>query len=150
MKFMRRAVADRPVQRIAELGNDFYADCVQAFAGPQRDAALVLDERGKVLYCNRAGASIFGHAPDTLHGRDISDFVLNLNLNAWSPGQNLAYARFAGTRNHWREYCVLDAEGHGSRVEMLLDLMMVELRPLLLVWLRRPESKNGPSSDGQH
>ena len=103
-----------------------------------------------MLFCNREGALIFGHAPDALHGRDISDFVLNLNLNAWSPGQNLAYARFAGTRNHWREYCVLDAEGHGSRVEMLIDLMMVELRPVLLVWLRRPGSGCGPTGNQQH
>lgn len=138
MKFLRRSESGQQVRRIAALGADFFADCIRAFAGPQRDAALVLDERGKVLYCNPEGASIFGHAPDQLVGRPLSNFVLNSELNAWSPAGNLAYAKFAGKRNQWREYCVLDAHGRGARVEMLLDTMVVELQPLLLLWLRRP------------
>jgi PAS domain S-box-containing protein len=136
MRLLQRHVK-RPSTPLA-LDADFFDDCIRALSGPYRDAAMVLDETGRVLYCNPEGAALFGQGTEQLTGRQLSDFVLNSELDPWSPEKNMAYARFAGKRNQWREYCVLDSCGCGSRLEILLDEMTVELHQLMLLWVRRP------------
>ena len=136
MRFLHRIV-NKPARRLA-LEADFFDDCIRAFSGPYRDAAMVLDETGRVLFCNREGAALFGQGTDYLIGRQLSDFVLNSELDPYSPDKNMAYARFAGKREQWREYCVIDHTGHGVRLEMLLDEMTVDLHQLMLLWVRRP------------
>ncbi len=64
--------------------------------------------------------------------------ALASTTHAMHVEKNMAYARFAGKRNQWREYCVLDSCGCGSRLEILLDEMTVELHQLMLLWVRRP------------
>lgn len=127
----------------AQLSNQFYQDCLAALGGAGEDAAMVLDDRGEVLFCNDEGATIFGSTPDKVAGRHLSEFVPNIRLNAWTPGNNVAYAAFSGRRNQWREYCVLDAKGQGFPVELLLDVLVVNLRYLILLWVRTPAKQTG-------
>lgn len=130
-------VVNKPARALA-LEAGFFDDCIQALSGPYRDAAMVLDETGRILFCNREGAALFGQGTDHITGRQLSDFVLNSELDPYAPDKNIAYARFAGKREQWREYCVLDHAGHGARLEMLLDEMTVDLHQLMLLWVRRP------------
>ncbi|MFY9327343.1 MAG: PAS domain-containing protein [Georgfuchsia sp.] len=121
-----------------QLSDRFYHDCLRALGGRTADAAMVLDDCGQVLYCNGEGAKILDSTPDTVAGKHIGEFVLNMRLNAWTPGSNVAYATFTGRRNQWREYCVLDSNGRGFPVELLLDVLVVNLRYLILLWVRKP------------
>jgi PAS domain-containing protein len=134
-------------QKIHEIGTQlsdrFYHDCLKALGGAGEDAAMVLDDRGHVLFCNGEGATVFNSTPDNLAGKHLSEFVLNIRLNAWTPGSNVAYATFTGRRNQWREYCVLDPTGQGFPVELLLDVLVVNLRYLILLWVRTPARRAG-------
>ena len=121
-----------------QLSHRFYHDCLKALGGKGDDAAMVLDDRGEVLFCNGAGAKILDATSDSIAGKHIGEFVLNMRLNAWTPGSNVAYATFTGRRNQWREYCVLDSNGRGFPVELLLDVLVVNLRYLILLWVRKP------------
>lgn len=128
-------------------GNDgqftgqFFQDCLAALGGAKEDAAMVLNDRGEVLFCNSKGATIFNSPPDRLTGKHLSDFVLNMRLNVWTPGSNVAYAAYTGRRNQWREYCALDPSGRGLPVELLLDVLVVNLRYLILLWARAPAQR---------
>lgn len=126
-----------------QLSDQFYHDCLAALGGAGQDAAMVLDDRGQVLFCNDKGATLFNRAPDKVEGKHLSEFVLNIRLNAWTPGSNVAYATFTGRRNQWREYCVLDSTGQGFSVELLLDVLVVNLRYLILLWVRTPARRAG-------
>lgn len=124
----------------AQLTGKFYQDCLAALGDGGKDAAMVLDDHGHVLFCNREGATIFDGTPDKLAGKHLSEFVVNIRLNAWAPGGNVAYATYIGRRNQWREYCVLDSTGRSFPVELLLDVLIVNLRYLILLWVRTPAS----------
>ena len=133
-----------------QLSDKFYRDCLTALGGSRAEAAMVLDDRGQVLFCNGEGATAFNSTPCKLEGKHLSEFVLNIRLNAWAPGSNVAYATFTGRRNQWREYCVLDSKGQGLPIELLLDVLVVNLRYLILLWVRTParrtRSKELPDS----
>lgn len=129
----------------AQLSDRFYHDCLKALGGMEEEAAMVLDDRGEVLFCNSNGAKILNSTPNMIAGKHISEFVLNMRLNAWTPGSNVAYATFTGRRNQWREYCILDSNRRGFPVELLLDVLVVNLRYLILLWVRQPVRQAGAS-----
>lgn len=121
-----------------QLSSQFYQGCLAALGGAGEDAAMVLDDRGEVLFCNKEGAAIFGSSPAKLLGKHLSKFVLNIRLNAATPGSNVAYASFTGRRNQWREHCILDSTGRVYSLELLLNVLVVNLRYLILLWIRTP------------
>ena len=121
-----------------QLSDRFYQECLTTLGGAAENSAMVLDDRGEVLFCNDEAAMIFNSTPEDLAGRHLNEFVLNIRLNAWSPASNVAYAAFSGSRNQWREYCVLDSHGEGFPVELELDVLTVNLRSLILLWVRTP------------
>src|ERR1017187_9741649 len=86
-----------------QLSDSFYHDCLKGLGGAGEDAAMVLDDRGEVLFCNSAGATFLESKPDKLNGKHIREFVPNLRLGALTPGSNIAYATFTGRRNEWRQ-----------------------------------------------
>lgn len=132
------------------LSDQFYHDCLKALGGAREDAAMVLDDCGAVLFCNGEGATILDSTPEKLTGKHLSEFVHNIRLNAWTPGSNVAYASYTGRRNQWREYCVLGSMGQGISVELLLDVLVVNLRYLILLRVRTParlaESREVPTA----
>lgn len=114
----------------------FYRDCIAALDGPGDAAAMVLDARGKVLFCNAAAADTVGFDGDELIGSYAGDFIPNLPFNPAAPGNNIAYAAYFGRRNQWRTYSVLDDQGNASKMDLLLDVVVVRLRYLILLWVR--------------
>lgn len=124
-----------------QLPQQFYIDCLAALEGANGDAAMVLDACGNVVFCNREGAMIFDRSPEELMGRHVGEFVSDTSLRAWTPGNNVAYAAYTGKRSQWRQYCVLDADGWSFPVELLLDVLVVNLRYLILLWIRAPAGK---------
>lgn len=141
--------ASRFIAEVNNRGNEtrgsdrFYLDCLKALSGVGEEAALVLDDSGQVLFCNDAGAAIFGRLPEGLAGKHISEFVPDTRLSTLSPGSNVAYAAYTGRRNQWREFCVLDATGHSFPVELLFDVLVVDLRYLIMLWVRMPARRAG-------
>jgi len=125
------------------LSDQFYLDCLNTLGDATEDAAMILDDHGEVLFCNCEGAAMLGKAPNQVAGSHISEFILNMRLNAWTPGSNVAYAAYTGSRDQWREYCVLDSAGRAFPVELLLDVLVVNLRYLILLWVRTPARPDG-------
>lgn len=140
------AYIEKPKHRKAaqRLPDAFYVDCLAALEGESGDASMVLDERGHVVFCNSEGATIFGVEPEELMGRHIEKFIPDTHLRMWTPGNNVAYAAYTGKRSQWRKYCVLDARGWSFPVELLLDVLVVNLRYLILLWIRMPEGAAVP------
>lgn len=120
-----------------QLSDRFYQDCLNALGSKGEDAAMVLNDRGEVIFCNLQGAKILNRSPDIITGKHISEMVLNTRLNALTPGSNVAYASFAGRRNQWREYSVLESNGESYPVELLMDVLVVDLQYLILLWARK-------------
>lgn len=131
------AVAKKRVDG-TRLSDRSYLDCLQAHSGVGEDAAMVLDDSAEVLFCNNAAAVVFATTPRELTGRHISEFVLDTRLSRTSPGSNVAYAAYSGRRNEWREYCVCDADGKSFPQELLFDVAVVNLRYLIMLWIRMP------------
>lgn len=127
----------------SQLSDLFYRDYLAALGGGEDFAAMVLDDRGEVLFCGSEEASILGIAPGELVGMHLSEIVPGIRLSAWSPGSNVAYASFIGRRNQWREYSVLGPTGQTHSLELLLDVVVVNLRYLILLWVRMPASRDG-------
>lgn len=124
----------------------FYQDCLATFGSADEDATMVLDDYGKVLFCNPEAANIFGDELDDLLARHIKDFIPDVPLNPKAPGSNVANAAHAGGRNQWREYCVFNSRKETFPVELLLDVLVVDLRYLILLWVRIPAVRSGPGA----
>lgn len=125
----------------AQLSPAFYQDCLRTQERAADGAAMVLNVRGEVLYCSEEAAEIFGNAPDQLEGKPLGEFVLNTRLRRRTPGSNVAYATFSGRRNEWRECSILDGDGRGLTMELLLDVVAANPGYLILLWIRPPSSR---------
>lgn len=122
----------------AEVSKQFYKHCVVALHAPNK-AAMVLDDCGKVLYCNDEASDLLNHQANDLIGLRMRDLVPELPLDAEAPESNVARVTNAGGKNRWLKYCILDATGASSSVEFMLDVLVVNLRHLILLGIRAPE-----------
>jgi hypothetical protein len=120
-----------------------FQHCIAALGGSSDIAALVLDDRGRVVFCNAEASAMFGQFPRDLLGKGVHEFIRDIRLNQAAPASNVAYAAHMGRNNRWQPYDILDAQGKASEVELMLDVAVVDLHYLILLWARRPSSADG-------
>lgn len=135
----------------ASVSDDFYRDCIAALGCNGQEAALVLDDRGNVLFCSRECADLLSCDAEDILGRHITTFFPTLSLSAHAPGCNVATAAHWGRHNRWLP-CSASPECHGIDVELRLDTVLAGYRHLILAWVRfvpnamvAPQSGAGPN-----
>ena len=94
----------------------------ESLAESAGDGILVLDERGRVEFCNRAGSALFGQPAEQLAGRDLHD-LLNLRcaFAAWAHS-----SLGSGPASQQLETVSRDADGAPTPVEVSLGSWLAE------------------------
>ena len=135
---MNRAVFSDRKEKTQHSGQ-FYQDCLATLGGSSKDAAMVLDDSGKVLFCSQQAVNILGNEIDDLLDRSIKEFIPDVPFNPNAPGSNVVNAAYAGRKNQWREYFIFNNVGKKPfSVELLFDALEVDLHYLILLWVRIP------------
>ena len=119
------------------LPNEAYEDCLAALGSPRQEAVMLLNDRGRILFCNPEWESVGRCSADDIVGGNVRDFIPGLRLNPAAPGSNVAHATYSGRRNQWSRHDVLDGQGHRHDVELLLDVLMVDLNYLIVLRARK-------------
>ncbi len=135
--------ADLPNEKESiQYSSQFYQNCLARFGDTGKNPAMVLDDTGKVLFCSQQAADILGNEINDLLERPIKDYVPDMPFNSNAPGSNVVNAAYAGRQNQWREYGIFNNSGKETfSVELLFDVFEVDIRYLILLWVRIPAAR---------
>jgi len=86
-------------------------------------ATLILDVRGRIQFCSRAVASVFGRDMTNLLDQPITVLVPDLPIRAQTPGYNVAYASFWFSDRKWHRFRATDGGARSFIVDLALSLL---------------------------
>lgn len=121
---------------LSGLSDRLYRECIAALGSHGDEAAFVLDDHGKVVFCNRECADVLRRDAGEIVGRHIKSFIPAIPLHARRPGNNVATASHWGRHNRWQPCRALNPNGDDVRVELRLDVVVAGYRYLILAWAR--------------
>lgn len=101
-------------------------------------ATLVLDVEGTILFCDEAGAAMFGDRAANLSGRPIGSLIADLPFRAMTTGYNLAYVGFWFSHKPWQRYLGLNIDARPFPLEVSLRPLKLGRQRTFLLSLRRP------------
>lgn len=103
---------------------------------------LILDRHGRILSSGDAVAQMLGESANTLHGRDVADFVGGLCLGGSSARYRSGYLDYLAASPTWRELDACGGDGHGSDIWFKLSAIVAEGQRLFLLTMRRKGNDN--------
>lgn len=101
-----------------------------------REAALVLDNEGRVTDANEAAATLLGYHAAALEGLAVNQLIPDLPLSITTPGYNLAYAAFHAAATHWPAHTALTAKGDFLPIELTFACVRVHGIRVIALTLR--------------
>jgi hypothetical protein len=91
----------------------------------EREAALIVDVRGRIIGCSTTAAALLGQTPDTLFNQPVKNVLPNLPFSEGTQGYNLAYAITQGARADWTEHYAQASNGDRFPLKVLLSCRKV-------------------------
>lgn len=91
----------------------------------EREAALIVDVRGRIIGCSATAAALLGQTPDALFNQPVKNVLPNLPMSESTQGYNLAYAITQGARGDWADHYVQASKGDRFPLKVLLSCRKV-------------------------
>lgn len=124
-----------------EILGGFYERCFMAIGG-RSTATIILNDHGDIVLCSPACLAMFGREEREILGRHISTFLPRLASDIDTPGNNVAKASYRSMNGGWKQFTILDMDGESVCIELRLDVQTVDLRHLILIWVRQGSGRH--------